>query len=183
MREKAVGLEIFVHFDEVEIAARVFARAAGARLAVANDAGAGSKQASLRKRGQGKNRGGGITGRVRNQRSLSDLARIDLGYTVDSFREPFGVRRGQLVPRGKGFRFAKAECSAQIDDAETCLEQGRRQFRRNLMGSRKKRGTGAAGSDGVDQKGPERSFAPAAELWQTFGAPFRPFRSSPLEYR
>src|SRR5713226_2397149 len=37
--EKSVSLEIFIHFDEVEITARVFARAAGARLAIANDAG------------------------------------------------------------------------------------------------------------------------------------------------
>jgi len=34
----------------------------------------------------------------------------------------------------KSLRFAKAECSAQIDDAETCLEQGGRQFRRNSCG-------------------------------------------------
>src|SRR5258708_34222711 len=113
VREKAVGLEIFIHFDEVEIAARVFARAAGARLAVANDAGAGSKQASLRKRPQGKNHAGGITARIRDQTSLGDLARIELGNTVDSFREPFGVGSAQLVPRAKAIRLVKPKCSAQ----------------------------------------------------------------------
>src|SRR5882672_297468 len=183
VREKAIGLEILIHFDEVQIAARVFASAAGAGLAIANDAGAGSKQACLRKRPQGKNHAGRITARVRNQTSLSDLARIELGNTVDSFREPFGMGRGQVVPGCKSLRFAKAECSAQIDDAETCLEQGGRQFRRNLMGSRKKRGTRAAGSDGVDRKGPERSFAPAAELGKKFGEAFRAVRFANVEDR
>jgi len=51
------------------------------------------------------------------------------------------------------------------------------------MGSRKKRGTGAAGSDGVDQKGPERSFAPAAELWEKFGEAFRAVRFADVENR
>src|SRR5713101_523303 len=108
MREKVVGLEIFIHFDEVEIAARVFARAGGAGLAVADDGRTGSKQASLRKRPQGEDHACRVAARVRNQTSLGNLARINLGNTVDSLRKPFGVGRGKLVPRGESFRFAKA---------------------------------------------------------------------------
>ncbi len=126
VREKAVGFEIFIYFDEVEIAARIFARAAGARLAIANDAGTRSKQACSRKRPQGKNHAGRITARVRNQTSLGNFARVELRNAVDGFGKPFGVGRGQVVPGSKGFRLAKAECSAQINDAETRLEQSRR---------------------------------------------------------
>src|SRR5580693_4591332 len=38
VREKIVGLEILVHFNELQIATWIFACAAGARLAVADDA-------------------------------------------------------------------------------------------------------------------------------------------------
>jgi len=41
--EKAVSLEIFIHLDKVEIAARILARAAGTGLAVANHARAGGE--------------------------------------------------------------------------------------------------------------------------------------------
>jgi len=44
VREKAVGLEILIHFDEVQIAARVFASAAGAGLAIANDTAPGASR-------------------------------------------------------------------------------------------------------------------------------------------
>jgi len=144
VREKVVRLEIFIHFDEVEIAARIFARAAGAGFAIANDAGARSKQDCLRKWAEGKNHAGRITAGVRNQTSLGNFAGVELRNTVDSFGKPFGVGRGQLVPGGKGLRFVKAECSAQINDAETRLNQGGSQFRRNFMRSRKKRGARAA---------------------------------------
>src|SRR5258708_13084302 len=109
VREKAVGLEIFIHFDEVEIAARVFARAAGAGLAVANDAGAGSKQASLGKRPQGKNHAGGVAAGIRNQASLGDLVRIELRNAVYSFRNPSAVGPLQLVPAGQASPFAHPE--------------------------------------------------------------------------
>src|SRR5690348_12010749 len=112
VREKAVGFEIFIHFHKVEVAARIFACAAGAGLAVANDAGAGSQQARLRKRPQSENHASSITAGIRYQPSLRNLARIELGNTIDSFREPFSVGRGQLVPGGEGFGVTKAECSA-----------------------------------------------------------------------
>ncbi len=38
MGEEVVGFEIFVHFDELQVAAGLFARAAGAGLAVADHA-------------------------------------------------------------------------------------------------------------------------------------------------
>ena len=110
--EEAVGLEIFIHFDEVEIPARIFARAAGARLAIANDAGARSKQTRLRKRPQGKNHASRITTGVGNQTSFGNFAGVEFGNTVDRLGKPLGVGRGQLVPGREGFRFAKAKCSA-----------------------------------------------------------------------
>src|SRR5712692_1327103 len=120
--EKSVSLEVFIHFDEVEIAARAFARAAGARLAIANDARAGGKQTRLRKRPQRKDHAGGITAGVGNQTSLGNFVRIELGNAVDGYRKPLSVWRGQLVPRCEGCRFAKAECSTQVNDAETRLD-------------------------------------------------------------
>src|SRR3989475_11080157 len=122
MGEKAVGLEIFTPSDEVEIAARIFARAAGARLAIANDAGARSKQTRLRKRPQGKNHASRITAGVGNQTSLGNFGGVQLGNTVDGLGKPLGVRGGQLIPGREGFRFAKAKCSAQVNDAETRLD-------------------------------------------------------------
>ena len=140
VREEAIGFEIFIHFDEMEIAAGVFACATGARLAIANDACAGSKQTCLCKRPQSQNHAGRVTAWIGNQTSLRNLAGIEFGNAVDSFRQPFGVRRGQFIPRGEGFRFAKAECSTQIDDPKTRAEQIGRQLRGDFVRGRKKRG-------------------------------------------
>src|SRR5438445_458606 len=87
---------------------------------------------------------GRVTAGIRNQTSLRNLAGIELWNAVNGFREPLSVGRGQLVPGGEGFGIAKAERSAQIDDAEAGLEQIRRQFRGNLVRSRKKRGASVA---------------------------------------
>src|SRR5258707_500534 len=120
--EKAVGFEIFTPFDEVETPARVFARAAGAGLAVADNSGTGSKQTRLRKRLQGKNHAGGITAGVGNQTSFGNFAGVEFGNAVDGFVKPFGMGRRQLIPGRESFRFAKAEGSAQVDDTEACLD-------------------------------------------------------------
>src|SRR6202795_1686018 len=183
VREETVGLEIFIHFDEVKIAARVFARAAGTGLAVANDARAVSKQTRLGKRPQSENHASRVTTGVRNQTGFGNFVRIELGNTVHRFGKPFGAGRRQFVPRGEGFRFVKAECPAQIHDAKTSAEQGWRQLRGNFVGSGKKRAARAARSNRVNRKGPERSFAPSAELRKEFGEAFRAVRFADVEDR
>src|SRR5712691_6922496 len=183
VREKIVGPEIFIHFGELEIAPRVFACSRGAGLAIANNAGVGSKPARLRKRPQGKNHAGGITAGVRNESSPGNFARIKLRNAVDSLRKPVGVGRGKFVPGSESFRFTKAESSAQIDDAQTGTEQIGRQFRGDLMRSRKKRRARAAGSDRIRRKWPERRFAPSAELGKDFGEAFRTIRLADIEGR
>src|SRR5256714_3010291 len=165
MVEETVSLEIFIHFDEVQVTARIFAGAAGAGLAVANDAGAGSKPACLSQRPQGKNHAGRITARICNQTSLGNFARIELRNTVDSFPKPFGVRRGQLVPGCKGFRFAKAECCAQIYHRKTGLDQGGGQFHGKFVGGRKKSGAPAAANGGPKPKRCERRPGPRPGIW------------------
>src|SRR5260370_35858549 len=120
--EKGVGLEIFIHFDEMKITARVFACAGSPRFAVANNASAGCKQICLGKRSESKNHAGGITARIGNQTSCGNFARIKLGNAVDRFRKPIGMGRGELVPGGESFRLAKTKCAAQINNAETSLD-------------------------------------------------------------
>src|SRR5258708_36184804 len=112
MGEKAVGLEIFIHFDEVEVAARIFARTASAGLAVADDARTGGKQTGLRKRLQCKNHARGISPGVGHQTSLTNFAGIEFGNAVDSFRKPFAMGRAQLIPGGERYHFTDAKCYA-----------------------------------------------------------------------
>ena len=60
MREQVVGLEVFVDFDELEVATGVFAGTAGAGFAIAHDAAVGGNQAGVRERAQRKNHAGGV---------------------------------------------------------------------------------------------------------------------------
>ena len=53
MRKKIVGFEIFVNFDEVQIAAGIFACAAGAGFAIADDVLVRSDETRLRRAGEG----------------------------------------------------------------------------------------------------------------------------------
>src|SRR5260370_15023744 len=105
VREEAVGLEILIQFDEVEIAARILAGSAGSGLAVANHANAGSQQTCLRKRPHGKDYAGCVTTGVRNQTSPGDLVRIELRNAVNRFRKPFGTVIDQPVAVCEGFCF------------------------------------------------------------------------------
>src|SRR6266567_2052067 len=118
VREEAIGLEILIHLDKVEIAAGVFAGAAGAGFAVANDAGVRSDPSCLSERPQSKNHAGGIAARIGNQASCRNLAGVKFRNAIDSLGEPFGMGSGPLVPGCKSFRRTKTECAAQIHDAK-----------------------------------------------------------------
>src|SRR5437660_1526988 len=152
MGEKPVGLEILIYLDEMKVAARIFARAAGAGFAVTNDAAPGGQQIRLREWTQRKNHAGGIAAGISHQSSLGNFTRVEFGDSVDGLRKPFGVGCGQFVPGSKSRRFVKAERAAEVHHAQTGVEQSRRQLRGNFMRSREKRGARVAGRDGVNRK-------------------------------
>src|SRR6266851_3010173 len=168
MREKVIGLEIFVDFNEMEVATGIFAGATGSGLAIAHNAAAGCDEASIGERPQGENDAGGIAAGVGEEAGLGNFRGIKLREAINGFTEPIGVRRGKLVPGGEGFGGAKAKSAAEIDDAETHLEESRCDFRGNFVRGGEKRGAGAAGFDLRNGEGAEGRFATAAELGKQF---------------
>jgi hypothetical protein len=157
----------------VEIAARIFASAGNAGFAVADDAGVRGDPAFFRERPQSQDHAGGIAAGIGDQARLGNLIRIDFWNAVGGFAEPICVRRGQFVPGRECVRGAEAKGAAQIHDAEACIKQGRRDFRRNFMRRSEKRSTRAAGNDGLHGERSKWSFAPTAELRKEFRETFR----------
>src|ERR1700687_1272050 len=128
VREEAVGLEIFIDLNEVEIAPQAFARSARTGLAVADDAREGGNPACCGERPQAEDDAGGVTAGIGDQSSLADLGGIELGNSIDGFSEPIGVRRGESVAGGEGVRSAKAECTGEVHDADTGFDRSRREL-------------------------------------------------------
>src|SRR6202022_1542023 len=133
MREKIIGLEIFVDLDEVEIASGIFACSAGAGLAVANNTAAAGEGAGFGKGAQGENDAGGVATGISYEARGGNLASVQLGKTIDGFAEPVCARGGELIPGRKRIGGTKAECTAEIDDAQTGFEERGRYFRGNFM--------------------------------------------------
>jgi len=76
MREEVIGLEIFVDLDEVEVATGIFACAAGAGLAVADDAGAAGDEAGFGEGAQGENDAGGVAAGIGDEARRGDLGGV-----------------------------------------------------------------------------------------------------------
>ena len=88
MGEQVVGLEIFVDFDEVEVATRIFAGATGSGLAIAHDAAGAGEEAGIGKRAEGEDDAGGVAAGIGEKTGLGDLRGIEFGKTIDGFPEP-----------------------------------------------------------------------------------------------
>ncbi len=76
MREEIVGLEIFVDLDKVEVATGILACAAGAGLAVADDAGAAGDEAGFGEGAQCENDAGGVAAGIRDEARRGDLGGV-----------------------------------------------------------------------------------------------------------
>src|SRR5882762_902650 len=181
--EKPIGLEILVDFNEMEIAARILAGAARAGLTIADNAGVRGDPTGFREGTQCQDHARGIATGIGDQSRGGNLGRVEFRNSVDGFLEPIGVRRGQLVPGGEGFRLAKAECTAEIHNPDTGADQGWRQLGRNFMRGGEKRCAGVTRNDGFHRKRTKRSFAPAAELRKELCEAFRAVAFANVEDR
>src|SRR5580692_8547998 len=169
MREEIIGFEIFVDFDELEVAAWISACAADAGFAIADDALVWRDKTSIGERAEGKDDAGGVAAGIGDEASFCDFFGIELGKAVDGFAEIISVRRRQLVPGGECFRCVKAEGAAQIHDTQTRFEKRGGEFGGNFMRRGEKSGSRCGRCDGVERKETKRGLSPAAELRKEFG--------------
>src|SRR5580704_19343733 len=183
MGEEVVGLEIFVHFDELQFAARLFACTAGARLAVADHAAPAGDPIGFGEWAESEDDTGGVAAGIGNQTRFSDFGGIALRQTVDGFAKPVGVGRWQLVPGFKGLGVAEAEGAAEIDDANARFDQRRSDVGGGFVRRGEKCSARAALLDGVHRQGTERTFAEPAELWKQFRETLRAVGFANVENR
>src|SRR5258708_15139610 len=132
MGKKIIGLEIFVDLDEVEIATGIFAGAASSGLAIADHTAAAGDEAGFVERTESDNDAGVVTAGIGDEARGGNLACVQLEEAVDRFAEPTRVRSAELIPGRKGIGGAKTESAAEIDDAQTCFEKRRGEFRGNF---------------------------------------------------
>src|SRR5208282_5376008 len=85
VREKIVGFEIFVDFDELQIAPGIFACAAGTGFAIADDVLVWSDKTGFGERAQSEDDAGGVAAGIGDQAGFGDFFGIQFGKAVDSF--------------------------------------------------------------------------------------------------
>jgi hypothetical protein len=133
MGEEVVGLEIFVHFDELQVATGLFACAAGAGLAVADHAAPVGDPIGLGERAERKNDTGGVAAGIGDEARFGDFGGVEFRKALDGFAEPIGVWRGQLVPGFEGFGVTEAKGAAEINDPDSGFHQHGSDFRRGFV--------------------------------------------------
>src|SRR5882724_3801366 len=115
MRKEIVGFEVFVNFDEMEVATGILAGTAGSGFAIANDAAARSDPEERGKRAKSQDYAGGVATRIGNELRRLNLLGIKFGNAVRGLGQRGGVRRRQLVPGSESVRGAKPKCTTEID--------------------------------------------------------------------
>src|SRR5580658_4074395 len=153
MREKIVGFEVFVDFDELQISPWIFACATCSGLAIADDVLAVRDETSIGKRAEGEDDACCIAAGIGDQARLCYVPGIQLGKAVDGFAEIAGVRRRQFVPGGECFRLTKAEGAAQVNDAQARLEKRGGELRGHFVRRGEKSRSRSRGSDRIEREG------------------------------
>jgi len=169
VRKEIVGFEVFVDFDELQIAPGVFASAAGAGFAIANDILIRRDPASFGERAKREDNARGVAAGIGNKAGVGNFLGIELGKAVGRFAKVISMRSGQLVPGSERFRSAKAESSAQIHNAQAGFEKSGRKLRGDFVRSGQKSRSRGRRSDRVDRKRPKWSLSPSAKLRKEFG--------------
>ena len=78
---------------------------------------------------------GGIAAGIGNQFCTANAIGIQLRHAVDSFRQDALRAERELVPGGEGFGRGKAKRAAEIDHAESGVEEFRGQAPQKLRGA------------------------------------------------
>src|SRR5919108_168991 len=181
--EKAVGLEILIHFHKVEVAPRILTCSAGAGLAVANNRRIRGDPARISERPERQNNACRVAARIGYHPRSCNFLGIKLGDAISGSAQPLGVRRWQFVPGGERLSLAKAKGAAQIHHTQTRLQESRPQFRGNFVRSRKEHRSGVGRDDGFDRKGAQGCFRPAAKLGKALRQAFCPVSIPNVESR
>src|SRR5277367_2238576 len=100
MSEHAIRAEIFIHFDEMCFALWFFARAANARLAIADDTARRVDPAGFCERPKAQDYGSRVAARISDESRFRQGLGVELGQAVDCFGKNFRFSGGELVPIG-----------------------------------------------------------------------------------
>lgn len=159
----AVGADAFIAFAEEQ--GNGFLASGTRDAAHAEDADAlGLDEASLEEREEGQQHAGGVASGSRDQSGAADGVGIDFRETVDRLCEEVGCRVGVVVEFLVGGRVIEAEIGAQVDDAETAVEQGGGVFVGDAVGEGEEGGIGSSGGDGIGVGGDEGEAGGGAAL-------------------
>ncbi len=88
MREQVVGFEIFIDFNEMEVAAKFFTCARGTGFAITDHLAAFGDPVGFRERAERQDHAGGVATGIGDESRFGDFVGVKLGQAVNGFAEP-----------------------------------------------------------------------------------------------
>jgi hypothetical protein len=146
----------------VRAVGRRFPGARDARFRVYDDVAAGDEDAGIGQRRNRQERRRRVAAGVGHELRLANRVALALGEAI---RDPLGHAARLGVPPLTLAGIAQPECSGQIDDTHTVLDEHRRELGRRRVGERKKHQIGVT-RERLDVERRDRAVPDAAECGQ-----------------